>query len=25
MGHILDEAQIFGVYSLNPQIAPTLK
>ena len=23
-GHILDEAQIFGVYSLNPQIAPTL-
>jgi Raf kinase inhibitor-like YbhB/YbcL family protein len=25
MGHILDEAQIFGVYSLNPEIAPTLK
>jgi len=23
-GHILDEAQIFGVYSLNPAIAPTL-
>jgi Raf kinase inhibitor-like YbhB/YbcL family protein len=23
-GHILDEAQIFGVYSLNPEIAPTL-
>ena len=23
-GHILDEAQIFGVYSLNPDIAPTL-
>ncbi len=23
-GHILDEAQIFGVYSLNPQIADTL-
>jgi len=23
-GHILDEAQIFGVYSLNPQIASTL-
>ncbi|TFW34729.1 YbhB/YbcL family Raf kinase inhibitor-like protein [Massilia horti] len=25
MGHILDEAQIFGVYSLNPAIAATLK
>jgi phosphatidylethanolamine-binding protein (PEBP) family uncharacterized protein len=25
MGHILDEAQVFGVYSLNPEIAPTLK
>jgi Raf kinase inhibitor-like YbhB/YbcL family protein len=25
MGHILDEAQIFGVYSLNPEIAATLK
>lgn len=24
MGHILDEAQILGVYSLNPEIAPTL-
>jgi Raf kinase inhibitor-like YbhB/YbcL family protein len=24
MGHILDEAQIFGVYSLNPQVAATL-
>lgn len=24
MGHILDEAQIFGVYSLNPNVAPTL-
>ena len=24
MGHILDEAQTFGVYSLNPEIAPTL-
>ena len=23
-GHILDEARIFGVYSLNPEIAPTL-
>ena len=23
-GHILDEAQIFGVYSLNPDIADTL-
>ena len=23
-GHILDEAQIFGVYSLNPEIADTL-
>ena len=24
-GHILDEAQIYGVYSLNPAIAPTLE
>ena len=24
-GHILDEAQIYGVYSLNPDIAPTLE
>jgi phosphatidylethanolamine-binding protein (PEBP) family uncharacterized protein len=24
LGHILDEAQIFGIYSLNPEIAPTL-
>jgi Raf kinase inhibitor-like YbhB/YbcL family protein len=24
MGHILDEAQILGVYSLNPQVAATL-
>jgi phosphatidylethanolamine-binding protein (PEBP) family uncharacterized protein len=24
MGHILDEAQILGVYSLNPKVAATL-
>jgi Raf kinase inhibitor-like YbhB/YbcL family protein len=24
LGHILDEAQLFGIYSLNPEIAPTL-
>mgnify|MGYP001506456388 CR=1 FL=1 len=24
MGHILDEARIFGVYSLNPEIAATI-
>jgi phosphatidylethanolamine-binding protein (PEBP) family uncharacterized protein len=24
MGHILDEAKIYGVYSLNPDVLPNL-
>ena len=24
LGHILDEAQVFGVYSLNPEVADAL-